>query len=60
MESIKTERKQNMWTLEDKIRFKNDLDNKQQTRLSLNSLRLANIIKNEIRQHLRKRLFFLW
>lgn len=41
-----------MWTLEDKIRFKNDLDNKQQTRLSLNSLRLAKRIK-ELKQKMR-------
>ena len=48
----KIERKQNMWTLEDKIRFKDDLDNKQQTRLSLNSLRLAKRIK-ELKQKMR-------
>ena len=41
-----------MWTLEDKIRFKDDLDSKQQAKLSLNSLRLAKRIK-ELKQKMR-------
>ena len=41
-----------MWTLEDKIRFKDDLDSKQQTKLSLNSLRLEKRIK-ELKQKMR-------
>ena len=41
-----------MWTLEDKIRFKDYLDNKEQVRLSSNSLRLEKRIK-ELKQKMR-------
>ena len=53
MESKKRQKgDKNMWTLEDKIRFKDDLDNKQHVRLSLNSLKLTKRIK-ELKQKMR-------
>lgn len=41
-----------MWTLEDKIRFKNDLDKKQLVKLSFNSLRLSRRVK-EVKRKMR-------